>query len=131
MGGLNMKLSEFLWCDILNDEEMDFNIKPYNSLFVTNITVDEALKFVTGFTVEDLQNKSKNRDLVEPRQLGMAFYHFAGHNLKQSGLRFHRDHATVLHSIRKLKTLYGRRGEEKLTAMINNMSLFTEINFKP
>lgn len=92
-----------------------------------NEKVDSALKAVTGYDVYQLQPKDKRAELTIPRQIGMFFYLRAGHSLWQAGIRFHRDHATAVHSRRVITNLYGQVSETRLTAMVDEMERLTGI----
>ena len=97
------------------------------SLFVSDENIDNAITEVTGFTVEELQQKIRLRTHVLPRQVGMFFYLCAGYSLEQTGIRFHRDHATVVHSRKAVMNFYGQPAEKRLTQYVDRISELTRI----
>lgn len=54
-----------------------------------------------GRTIEELKSKSRKKVTREPRQVAMYFLKkFTSLSLAEIGLRFFKDHATVIHSIK-------------------------------
>ena len=102
-------------------------VDPRNGIFTRDYRIDSALQIVTGYHPDALLDNKRDMELVEPRQIGMYFYINAGYSLALAGMRFNRDHATALHAKRKIEKLYRRKGEDRLTGLVNAMSRKTEI----
>ena len=64
-----------------------------------------------GLTLEDLQGQSRSRVLVTARQIAMYLCReLTEHSLIQIGEHFNgRDHSTVIHADRKIRTLMAER----------------------
>jgi len=94
-------------------------------IFKTNPRIDLALQEVTGYSPEDLQAKNKKQELTTARMIGIYFYLAYGYSLNDIGLRFHRDHSTVIHARKIIETYYGQKSEQEITDLVNQMSLKT------
>jgi hypothetical protein len=73
----------------------------------------DLITAATGTTFEDLRSPSRKREHVTPRMVAM--YMMKEHtilSLTSIGWKFHRDHATALHAIRKVKTYIQMKDQE-------------------
>jgi len=55
--------------------------------------------FEAGFTPEELKEKTRRWEIVEVRQVGVAWAVLSGHTLKQAADMFDQNHSTALYSI--------------------------------
>ena len=73
------------------------------------INIENIQKTVAGYykiRVSDLVSKSRSRSLVGPRHLAMTLTkELTNHSLPEIGNAFGRDHTTVIHACRKVKSL--------------------------
>jgi chromosomal replication initiator protein len=71
------------------------------------ITIDQIKKLVAHYfhlSPEHLESKSKKRSIVHPRHIAMYLCRtFTDYSLEAIGKAFNRDHASVIHSIAKIK----------------------------
>lgn len=89
-------------------------MKAINSHQLTNqnlktISLDSIIytvEQVTGITSNQISSKSRLRDLADARSLFCyAARKFTNHSTTSIGVYINRDHATVIHSCRKIETL--------------------------
>lgn len=79
-------------------------------------TIARLVAGTYGFSITEVRGKKKNcKELVELRHMmAWLFYNNTDWGLAKVGKFFRRDHTTVIHSIRKFKTInerYKREGE--------------------
>lgn len=68
--------------------------------------IDRAVAREYGLAVADLSIKSRKREIVEPRQVGMYLNKkYTPLSLGNIGARYRKDHATVLHAYKTVKNL--------------------------
>jgi hypothetical protein len=123
--------SDQIWPDFINyDYEIEELPNSDGFLIVPNSVINSALFFLTGFTLGNLRVKSREKKMVEARQIGMIFYRLNGNSWGKSGNTFHRNHATAINSLKTITNYYGMKGEENITEFIDKMSKLTGIEFR-
>jgi hypothetical protein len=74
-----------------------------------------------------LKNQNRKREVREWRQIGMAWYAMESNSLTKTGMVFNRDHATVLHSLKRIQDRkFDRSMEEKVNLILECMQLDVE-----
>jgi chromosomal replication initiation ATPase DnaA len=127
--------TEFLYEPLLNESgevvQVETNLPdlPEKLCFTKtpNYVIDRVIESLTGLNREELKVKDRDAKLAEVRQVGMYFYYKNGNSCTYSGMAYNRDHATVIHSVRKINNLYGQKTEQKLTEFVNKVSELTGI----
>lgn len=94
---------------------------------VPNYIIDKIIEQLTGLNREELKTKDRDAKLAEVRHVGMYFYYKNGNSCTYSGMAYNRDHATVIHAIKKINNLYKQKSEGKLTDFVNQVSKLTGI----
>lgn len=80
---------------------------PYISPGITKpSTIINMISEKSGMPIDIIKSKSRKRNIVEVRQLCMYFIYKAGYTLKQTGLFFKKDHATVIHACKTINNLF-------------------------
>jgi chromosomal replication initiation ATPase DnaA len=130
-----MNTAEFLYEPLMDESgeilQIEINLPelPEKLCFqkVPNYVIDKAIELIAGLNRDELKVKDRDAKLSEVRQVGMYFYYKNGNSYTYSGMAYNRDHATVIHSVRKINNLYGQKTERKLTEFINKVSELTGI----
>ena len=124
-----MTLNTFLMTDGISNEEIELDeFKQVYSKQVFNHEIDDALCYLTRLSMDELRTRSRAPELVEIRQVGMYFYILNGNSLSLSGKVFGRDHATALHSKKRIENYYNVKWERHLTDFVNRVSMLTRIS---
>lgn len=76
-------------------------------VFPINIDAEELMyrvEYITGITIEMMRGKKKNKEIVMARHIAMYLIReFTPLNLSMIGRYFNRDHASVIHAVKKIK----------------------------
>ena len=117
----NAELTVELASEILAD-----TIASTKPRLITSGYIVEQTASMFGLTVEQLKSKSRTRDLVHARQVGMyVCRELTDLSYPQIGKEFGgRDHTTVIHAYEKVSTLMKERREtyEDVTALIQTIN---------
>ena len=74
-----------------------------------------------------LKKKNRKQEVREWRQIGMAWYAMESNSLTKTGMVFNRDHATVLHSLKRIQDRkFDRSMDEKVNLILECMQLDVE-----
>ena len=74
-----------------------------------------------------LRNQNRKQEVREWRQIGMAWYAMESNSLTKTGMVFKRDHATVLHSLKRIQDRkFDRSMDEKVNQILECMQLDVE-----
>lgn len=77
----------------------------YPGIRLNNNIMANACKLF-GVTQTQILSNSRKREIVEARQLLMYYYNrIEGLSLSNTGIKFNKDHATVLHACKKVDDL--------------------------
>jgi len=70
------------------------------------MTIDDAVSHTWGITVSELKERTRRREVVEPRQVAMWWrIRNTRDSLSRIGSYYGRDHCTVLHAKKTVKDL--------------------------
>jgi chromosomal replication initiator protein len=99
---MSVELAEFVLSDILTDSQ------PRQ---ITPAVILQATSDMFGFSIEDIQGRSRRRPLVTARQIGMyVFRNLTDLSYPAIAREFGgRDHTTVIHAVEKIGTLMKER----------------------
>ncbi|MGZ4730086.1 MAG: helix-turn-helix domain-containing protein, partial [Acidimicrobiales bacterium] len=99
---LSVELAERVLSDILSDSQP----RP-----ITPAVILQATSDMFGFSIEDIQSKSRRRPLVTARQVGMyVFREMTDLSYPAIAREFGgRDHTTVIHAVEKISALMKER----------------------
>ena len=96
-----------------------------NTIKTTIATFEENTRFyfedyliTCPFSMDYLRNQNRKREVREWRQIGMAWYAMESNSLTKTGKIFNRDHATVLHA---LKRIQDRKFEKSMEEKVNQI----------
>ena len=79
------------------------------------------------FSLEYLKRKNRAQEVREWRQIGMAWYALEYSTLTHAGKFFDRDHATVLHALKRIaERKYDKSLEEKVNKVLECMEFDVE-----
>ncbi len=70
------------------------------------------------FSIEYLRQKNRKQEVMQWRQIGMAWYAMEYNSLTQAGDFFNHDHSTVVHA---LKCIQDRKWNPSLSDKVNNI----------
>jgi hypothetical protein len=70
------------------------------------------------FSIEYLRQKNRKQEVMQWRQIGMAWYAMQYNSLTQAGDFFNHDHSTVVHA---LKCIQDRKWNPSLSDKVNNI----------
>jgi chromosomal replication initiation ATPase DnaA len=93
------------------------------------IEIDQAIQWVTGFTKEQLKQKTRVREIKEARQIAMSFYMLNGFTSRYAGLSFNKSHCMALHAKKTLTALYEMKHEEQLRKTIDEICTLTGLKW--
>jgi len=93
------------------------------------IEIDIALQQVTGFTKDELLQKTKVKDIAEARQLGMVFYVLNGSSFRFAAESFGKKHPTALSTLKTVRRLYSQEWECDIRFKINELCRLTGLRF--
>ena len=105
-----------------------------NTIKTTIATFEENTRFyfedyliTCPFSMDYLRNQNRKQEVREWRQIGMAWYAMESNSLTKTGMVFNRDHATVLHSLKRIQDRkFDRSMEEKVNQILECMQLDVE-----
>lgn len=69
---------------------------------LNKMTIDEAVKFVCPYTMEQLKSKNRKWELLFWRQALQSCYYMQGMTYEHVGDIFGQDHSTVVHVVKKV-----------------------------
>jgi hypothetical protein len=97
---------------------------------ITGISNFEMSDFwdVCPYTFEGWERQTRKREILFWRNVGMLYAYLSGYTLEKAGKMFHRDHATVIHSIKSIVTAYEGWGHIELVDIINTIKNYQLIN---
>lgn len=93
------------------------------------IEIDQAVQCVTGFTKEQLSQKTRVTEIKEARQIAMSFYMLNGFTSRYAGLNFNKSHCMALHAKKRLSELYEMKHEGQLREMIDEICMLTGLKW--
>lgn len=76
---------------------------------------------VCPYTFEGVEKRTRKREIVHWRNVGMLWAFMSGMSLQKAGELFDRDHATVIHGIENILTAYEGYGHVELVDIINTI----------
>lgn len=80
---------------------MSKNVEVLRSKFPEYFDFDMINFFINcPYSFDELLQVNRKRDLMQWRQIGMAWKALCGYSLTESGATFRKDHATCIHAIR-------------------------------
>ena len=105
-----------------------------NTIKTTIATFEENTRFyfedyliTCPFSMEYLKKQNRKQEVREWRQIGMAWYAMESNSLTKTGMVFNRDHATVLHSLKRIQDRkFDRSIDEKVNQILECMQLDVE-----
>ena len=105
-----------------------------NTIKTTIATFEKKTRFyfedyliTCPFSMDYLRNQNRKREVREWRQIGMAWYAMESNSLTKTGKIFNRDHATVLHA---LKRIQDRKFEKSMEEKVNQILECIQIDNK-
>ena len=105
-----------------------------NTIKTTIATFEENTRFyfedyliTCPFSMDYLKKKNRKQEVREWRQIGMAWYAMESNSLTKTGMVFNRDHATVLHSLKRIQDRkFDKSMDEKVNQILECMQLDVE-----
>lgn len=105
-----------------------------NTIKTTIATFEENTRFyfedyliTCPFSMDYLKKQNRKQEVREWRQIGMAWYAMESNSLTKTGMVFNRDHATVLHSLKRIQDRkFDRSMDEKVNQILECMQLDIE-----
>jgi chromosomal replication initiation ATPase DnaA len=82
-----------------------------------------------GVTIEQLESKSRKAEIVIARNFCFAYFYSLGNTLTPIAQAFNRDHATVIHGIKKIKNFIEIKDEETMNYLVE-LRINSPFNFK-
>lgn len=77
---------------------------------------------VCPYTFEGWEKRTRKREVLFWRNVGMFYAYMSGYTLEKSGSLFDRDHATVIYSIKSIITAYEGWGHIEMLDIINTIN---------
>ena len=105
-----------------------------NTIKTTIATFEENTRFyfedyliTCPFSMDYLKKQNRKQEVREWRQIGMAWYAMESNSLTKTGMVFNRDHATVLHALKRIQDRkFDKSMEEKVNLILECMQLDVE-----
>ena len=91
--------------------------------------IDTAIQQVTGFTHEELTEKTRIEPIREARQIAVSFYRRKGFSSVFVARIFNLKHPTPLSTVTKVRDLYLQKCEHELREKIDEVSRLTGIKW--
>ena len=95
------------------------------------INIEKLVAEIFNTTPEKLQQKTRLREVVLPRQVCMWWrYENTRESLAQIGARYNKDHATVLHAVKVINNelSYNQNMQEDIARLETDVSLYIDKN---
>jgi hypothetical protein len=83
---------------------------------------------VCPYTFEGWERRTRKREVLFWRNVGMFYAYMSGKTLEKAGSMFDRDHATVIHGIKSIITAYEGWGHVELVDIINTVNNYRLTN---